>query len=74
MRDVHLADLAGRQFNRVSLRQLYALGFSEAAVVHRLANRRLVAVEEGVFAIGPVLEDDDWGRWMAAALTAPRTV
>jgi uncharacterized protein DUF559 len=31
-------------------------------------------VEEGVFAVAPVLEYDDWGRWMAATLTAPRSV
>jgi hypothetical protein len=32
-----------------------------------------VAVEQGVFAIAPALKDD-WGRWMAATLTAPGSV
>lgn len=41
--------------------------------MHRVSAGRLVAVEEGVFAIAPVLEHDDWGRWMAATLTAPGT-
>ena len=72
MRDVRIADLAGRQFNRISLAQLQELGLSESAIVHRVANGRLLAVEQGVFAVAPVL-DDDWGRWMAATLTAPRT-
>jgi len=33
-----------------------------------------VIVEEGVFAIAPVLQHDEWGCWMAATLTAPGTV
>jgi hypothetical protein len=71
MRDVRVAQLAGRQFNRVSRRQLIELGLSDAAIAHRVATGRLVIVEEGVFAIAPVLEHDDWGRWMGATLTAP---
>ncbi len=73
MRDVHLAALAGRQFNRVSRSQLRELGLSESIITDRVATGRLVAVEEGVFAIAPVLEHDDWGRWMGATLTAPDT-
>lgn len=65
--------LAGRQHNRVSRAQLLGLGISDAAIEHRLAAGRLVAVEEAVFAIAPVL-DDDWGRWMGAALTTPGTI
>jgi Protein of unknown function (DUF559) len=65
--------LAGRQFNRVSRRQLFELGLSEKAVAHRVASGRLVAVEAGVFAVAPVLDHDDWGRWMGATLTAPHT-
>jgi hypothetical protein len=73
MRDVQLAALAARQFNRVSRRQLAELGFSEMAIRHRTANGRLALVEQGVFAVGPVLQHDDWGRWMGATLTAPGT-
>jgi hypothetical protein len=70
MRDAQIAELAGRQFNRISRAQLLDLGLSEKAIVHRLAAGRLVAVEQAVFAIAPIL-DDDWGRWMGATLTAP---
>jgi hypothetical protein len=74
MRDVRVAQLAGRQFNRVSRRQLIELGLSDAAIAHRVATGRLVIVEEGVLAVAPVLEHDDWGRWMGATLTAPGSV
>ena len=73
MRDVHLAALAARQFNRVSRSQLRELGLSESMITDRVAAGRLVAVEEGVFAMAPVLEHDGWGRWMGATLTAPGT-
>ena len=73
MRDVQLAELAGRQFNRVSRWQLAELGFTEKAIRHRLERGRLVVLEQGVFAVPPVLEHDDWGRWMGATLTAPGT-
>ena len=73
MRDARIAQLAGRQFNRVSRRQLLSLGFSESAILRRVAGGTLVAVEEGVFAVAPLL-DDDWGRWMAATLTAPGSI
>ncbi len=73
MRDAQVAELAGRQFNRVSLAQLVALGWSDFAVGRRVASGRLVRVEEGVFAIAPVLEHDDWGKWMGATLAAPET-
>jgi hypothetical protein len=74
MWDARVAELAGRQFNRVSRRQLIDLGLSESAISYRVAAGRLVIVEEGVFAIAPVIEPDDWGRWMAATLTAPGSV
>ena len=74
MRDVRVAETAGRQFNRVSLRQLRALGLGDGAIEHRLASGRLVRVEQGVYALAPVLEHDDWGRWMGATLTAPGSV
>ena len=73
MWDVRVVELAGRQFNRVSRRQLVDLGLSDHAIAHRVAEGRLAIVEEGVFAVAPVL-DDDWGRWMASTLTAPGSV
>jgi Protein of unknown function (DUF559) len=74
MLDVRVAQLAGTQFNRVSRRQLIELGLSDDAIAHRVATGRLAVVEIGVFAVAPVLEHDDWGRWMGATLTAPGTV
>lgn len=74
MRDVHIAELARRQFNRISRAQLLGLGLGEGAIEYRLRSGRLVAVEEGVFAIAPLLEYDEWGRWMGATLTAPDTI
>jgi hypothetical protein len=71
--DVQLLELAGRQFNRVSKAQLLALGFTVRAVDHHVAVGRLVAVEEGVYAVAPLLAHDPWGRWMGATLTAPDT-
>jgi Protein of unknown function (DUF559) len=73
VRDARVAELAGRQFNRISRSQLNDLGLSPHAIAHRVAEGRLVVVEQGVFAIAPVL-DDDWGRWMGATLTARHTV
>ncbi len=68
-----MAALAARQFNRVSRAQLEALGVTPNAVAHRVATGRLVIVEEGVFALAPVLAHDEWGGWMGATLTAPGT-
>jgi very-short-patch-repair endonuclease len=73
MPDVWVSRLAEAQFNRFSRAQLHALGLSDDAVDHRVATGRWVIVEQGVFAIAPVL-DDQWGRWMGATLTAPGTV
>ena len=67
-------ELAARQFNRVSRQQLRDLGLTERAIEFRLERGQFVAVEEGVIAIAPVLEHDDWGRWMGATLTSPGTV
>jgi hypothetical protein len=69
-----VAKLAAAQFNRVSRVQLVELGLSPAAIAHGLAACRLVRVEQGVFALPPVLDHDGWGRWMGATLTAPGTV
>ena len=71
MRDARVAQLAGMQFNRIARTQLYALGLSDTAIAHRVAQGRMVAVERGVLAVAPVLAHDDWGRWMGATLTAP---
>jgi predicted transcriptional regulator of viral defense system len=73
MTHVHARELAGRQFNRVSRHQLLSLGMSEDVIDRRLASGQLVAVEQGVFAFGPALEYDEWGKWMGATLTAPDT-
>jgi hypothetical protein len=72
MLDVRVLELLERQWNRVSLVQLQALGLSPGDVAYRVANGRLVTVHEGVFAGRPFL-DDQRGRWMAATLTAPET-
>jgi hypothetical protein len=71
VQDVRIAELAGRQFNRVSRRQLNAIGVSDRAIDHRVVTGRLVIAGEGVFAVAPALEHDDWGRWMGATLTSP---
>ena len=67
-------ELAAKQFNRVSRQQLLDLGLTERAIEFRLERGQFVAVEEGVLAIAPVLEHDDWGRWMGSTLTSPGTV
>jgi very-short-patch-repair endonuclease len=74
VRDVRIAELAGRQFNRVSRAQLRALGVSKDAIEHRVLSGRLVIVEQGVFAVAPVLDDEPWGRWMGATLTEPASL
>jgi Protein of unknown function (DUF559) len=73
VKDRSVAQQAGEQFNRISLEQLLALGLSHCAIDHRVATGRLLPREAGVFAVAPVLEGDDWGRWMEASLTAPGT-
>lgn len=74
MRDVRIVELAGRQFNRVSRQQLLELGLDQAAIERRLRSSRLAITEhEGVLAVPPVLQHDDWGRRMGATLTAPST-
>lgn len=74
MRDARVAELAGRQFNRVSRTQLAELGLSNRAIARRHSAGRLVIVEQGVFAIAPVLRGDPWGKWKGATLTAPGSV
>lgn len=72
MTDVRLARLAGRQRNRIALRQLHALGFTDRAIAQRLKRGRLVRRRDGVFAVAPVLDDPD-GYRMELTLTAPET-
>lgn len=72
--DVRVIELAGRQFNRISRQQLVDLGVSDSSIGYAVRTGRVVRVEEGVFAIGPVLDHDDWGRWMGATLTAAGSV
>jgi hypothetical protein len=71
MSDARVAHTAGRQFNRISRAQLCDLGMSDRAIAHRVTSGRFVVVEEGVYAIAPVLRHDSWGRWMGATLTSP---
>jgi hypothetical protein len=72
MRDVRLLGLLERQWNRASLTQIEALGYTRLDMSRWVAAGRLRAVHEGVFAGRPFL-DDERGRWMAATLTAPGT-
>jgi hypothetical protein len=73
MRDVHLSELAGRQFNRVSRAQLLDLGYGHRTIERRVAAGKLVAAEEGVYAVAPLLEHDEQGKRMGATLTAPES-
>ena len=74
MKDVQLRELVRHQFNRVSKRQLLELGLGERAVEWLMESGRLVTRAQGVFAISPVLEHDEWGHWMEATLTEPGSV
>jgi hypothetical protein len=74
LRDAQIAELAAAQFNRISRAQLLDLGLSLTAIEHRVSAGRLVIVEQGVFAVSPVLEDHAWGKWMGATLTAAGSV
>jgi hypothetical protein len=72
MRDVRLLELLEGQWNRASLTQIEALGYTRLDMSRWVAAGRLRAVHEGVFAGRPFL-DDERGRWMAATLTAPES-
>src|SRR3954453_2587596 len=63
-----------RQHGVIARRQLLALGYSQAAIRHRIAAGRLHRVLPGVYAVGrPVLTHN--GLWMAAVLACgPGTV
>jgi Protein of unknown function (DUF559) len=71
--DAAIAELARGQHNRVARRQLLEMGIGDGPIARRVASGRLFVAEEGVFAVAPVLEEDDWGGWMGATLTAPNT-
>jgi hypothetical protein len=71
MRDAQIAAVARGQFNRISRHQLLDRGIGDKAIAHRVATGRLTPVGDGVFAVAPVLKDDEWGKWMGATLTAP---
>jgi very-short-patch-repair endonuclease/predicted transcriptional regulator of viral defense system len=59
--------LAHRQHGVVTRSQLLDLGFTNAAIYHRLRSGRLHRIHRGVFALGrPLL--DKHGRWIAAVL------
>jgi hypothetical protein len=73
MRHVRAAQVAARQFNRISRAQLLELGFDDKAIWRYTREGALIAVEQAVFAFAPY-RDDDWGRWMGTTLTAPGTV
>lgn len=74
MNDTRVFRLAAKQFNRISRSQLSDVGLSEDAIKHRVACGRLTIIDQGVFAVAPVLEHDPWGRWMTATLTHPGSV
>ena len=59
--------LARRQHDVVARVQLLALGFTPAAIEHRLATGRLHALWRGVYAVGRP-NVTRYGRWMAAVL------
>lgn len=62
-------DLVIRQHGVIARWQLLDLGFSAAAIRHRLDAGRLFAIHRGVYAVGRK-ELPQKGRWMAAVLAA----
>ena len=72
MTDVRLIELAARQHGCVARRQLNALGYDDEAIAHRVSERRLVRMHEGVYAVAPLLGEER-ARRMAATLTTPES-
>jgi hypothetical protein len=60
-------ELAASQHGVIALFQLLALGFTEAAVRHRIAKGRLHVIYRGVYAVGRA-DLTRKGRWMGAVL------
>ena len=71
--DEAVAALATRQHGVVSRRQLLALGMHRRSVDHRIAERRLLPVHRGVYAVGHEALRRE-AAWMAATLVSPRAV
>jgi very-short-patch-repair endonuclease len=61
-------DLVHRQHGVIARRQLFALGFREEAVEHRIASGRLHCLWRGVYAVGRP-DVSRYGRLMAAVLS-----
>jgi len=59
--------LVEKQHGVISRRQLLGLGYSPAAIEHRIAIGRLFPVHRGIYAVGR-RELSELGKWMAAAL------
>ncbi len=62
-------DLARRQHGVISHEQLRALGFSEAAIRHRLRTGRLFVLRRGLYAVGRP-DVSRRGHWMGATLVS----
>ncbi len=65
--DLAIAELAERQFNVVTARQLHALGLGPRGVRHRVASGRLHVLYRGVYAVGS-RNLARQGHWLAAVL------
>ena len=62
-------ELARRQHGVISHEQLRALGFSEAAIRHRLQTGRLFVLRRGLYAVGRP-DVSERGHWMGATLVS----
>jgi predicted transcriptional regulator of viral defense system len=66
-RDRRLAQLAARQHNLITTRQLRRLGFTKQQILERVRNARLHRIHRGVYAVGtPNLTRKGW--YLAAVL------
>jgi very-short-patch-repair endonuclease len=73
MTHVRLHEAAARQHRCLSLDELREHGLSDEAIALRVERGWLTAMHDAVYAVGPVGDDEDRVRWMAATLTAPRS-
>lgn len=69
LRELELAEIAGRQHGVVTRRQLLSLGVGKDGIAHRLSVGRLHRVFSGVYAVGHRALSRE-GQWMAAALAS----